>query len=71
MNLARISKSLEGRRVSLALRDGSRIDDCHLISAGGHRARSLWLFTNGVDAFVSLDDVVDLWDAAARCSRVA
>jgi hypothetical protein len=71
VNLARISKSLEGRRVSVALRDGSRIDDSHLISAGGHRAPSLWLFTNGVDRFVALDDVVDLWEARARCSRAA
>jgi hypothetical protein len=71
VNLARISKSLDGRRVSLALRDGSRIDDSHLISAGRQGARGLWLFTNGVDTFVALEDVVDLWEAAAQCSRAA
>jgi hypothetical protein len=71
MNLARISKSLEGRRVSLALRDGSRIDDGRLISAGRHRTRSLCLFTNGEDTFVALDDVVDIWEATTQCSRAA
>lgn len=55
---------LEGRRVSLALRDGSRIDDCQLVSAGRATTETLWLFTNGADVFVSLDDVLDVWEAA-------
>jgi hypothetical protein len=54
--------SLEGRRVSLALADGSRLDDCELVSAGRHRVGSLWLFSNGSDRFVPVDDVVDLWE---------
>ena len=53
---------LEGRHVSVALSDGSRIDDCQLVSAGRHHVRSLWLFTGGEDTFVPLDDVVDLWE---------
>ena len=47
----------EGRQVSVALADGSRIDDCQLVSAGRSAAGTLWLFTNGADLFVALDDV--------------
>ena len=57
--------SLEGRQVNVALRDGLRIDDCQLVSAGRNRVASLWLFTDGADTFVALDDVVDIWEAAA------
>jgi hypothetical protein len=56
---------LEGHRVSVALRDGSRIDDCQLVSAGRGRIPSLWLYTNGADAFFSIDDVVAIWEVAA------
>jgi hypothetical protein len=52
---------LEGRRVSLALIDGSRIDDCQLVLAG--RAK-LWVFVNGHDAFVHTNRVSDFWEAA-------
>jgi len=54
---------LEGRRVNLALLDGSRIDDCELVSAG-HGATTLWLFVNGDDVFVPVDEVTDAWEAA-------
>jgi len=57
-------RTLEGRRVGLAVRGGSRIDDCQLVSAGRGRARTLWVFVNGADTFLPLDDVVDLWEAA-------
>ncbi|MCU1378935.1 MAG: hypothetical protein JWN29_1918 [Acidimicrobiales bacterium] len=56
---------LEGRQVSVALRDGLRIDDCQLVSAGRSQVSSLWLFTDGVDTFVAIDDVIDIWEAAA------
>jgi hypothetical protein len=56
---------LEGRQVNVALRDGNRIDNCQLVSAGRCQASSLWLFTNGADTFVALDDVIDIWEAAA------
>jgi hypothetical protein len=61
-NLAQELRHLEGRRVSAALRDGSRIDDCQLVSAGRTTMESLWLFTNGADAFVRWEDVVDVWE---------
>jgi hypothetical protein len=56
-------KSMEGRQVSVALRDGGRIDDCQLVSSGRCRLGSLWLFSNGEDVFVPLSDVIDVWEA--------
>jgi hypothetical protein len=55
---------LEGRQVNVALRNGSRIDDCQLVCAPRARAETLWLFSNGADLFVSAGDVVDVWEAA-------
>ncbi len=57
-------RALEGRHVGLALSDGSRIDDCELVSAGRHEVGTLWVFTNGEDTFVPLRDVLDLWEVA-------
>ena len=54
---------LEGLRVNLALVDGSRLDDCELVSAG-HGSPTLWLFVNGADVFVPVTDVTDAWEAA-------
>lgn len=58
-------KSLEGRQVGVALTDGTRIDHAQLVSSGRGQVRTLWVFTNGVDAFVPLLEVVDVWEAAA------
>jgi hypothetical protein len=55
---------LEGRQVSVALRNGNRIDDCQLVSAPRARAETVWLFSNGDDVFVSLADVIDVWEVA-------
>ena len=60
--LARLA-GLEGRQVSVALEDGSRIDDCQLVSGGRHGVETLWLFTNGTDRFVPVHHVVDVWEA--------
>ena len=60
--VAELSNHLEGRRVSVALADGSRIDDCDLVSAGRDGVQRLWLYTNGADAFVPLVDVTDVWE---------
>jgi hypothetical protein len=56
--------ALEGRRVNVALRDGSRIDDCQLVSSGGTRLSSVWLFANDTDVFVALGDVAEIWEAS-------
>jgi len=61
---------LEGRQVSVALRNGSRIDDCQLVSAPRARTGTMWLFSNGDDLFVSVADVLDVWEAACS-SRAA
>jgi hypothetical protein len=55
---------LEGLRVSVALTDGSRLDDCELVSAGRVGRATLWLFVNGSDVFVPVADVTDAWEAA-------
>ncbi|MGH8992400.1 MAG: hypothetical protein ACRDZ7_12895 [Acidimicrobiia bacterium] len=56
---------LEGQQVSVALRDGARIDDCQLVSAGRAATSTLWLFSNGTDVFVPVGDVLDVWEAHA------
>jgi hypothetical protein len=56
-------RSLEGRRVSLSLVGGRRIDDCQLISAGSRSCRSVWIFQNGADEFLASADVVDCWES--------
>jgi hypothetical protein len=48
----------EGSSVSLALVDGSRLDDVNLISARGGK---LWIFHRGEDVFVPVSLVVDAW----------
>ena len=58
---------LTGRAIaegSVALRNGRRIDDCQLVSAPRVRTGTLWLFSNGDDVFVSLAEVIDVWEVA-------
>jgi hypothetical protein len=64
-------KVLEGRQVSLALRDGSRIDDCHLVSAGRSGVRSVWIFTQGLDVFLPWNDLIDVWEMQPAGDRQA
>lgn len=59
-----LTRGLEGYRVSIALADGSRIDDCKLVSAGRHGDDRLWLYSNGADTFVPLAEVADLWEVS-------
>ncbi len=66
MTLERVTRligHLEGRRVCLALADGSRVDDCELVSAT-RGTGILWIFVNGDDIFVPVADVTDAWEAA-------
>ena len=59
-------RSLEGRRVGVALADGSRLDDCQLISAPRVGLQTVWLLlSNGADAFLPLAAVVEVWAVAA------
>lgn len=57
-----LARHLEGHRVGVALVDGSRLDDCQLVSAGRDGAESLWLYSNGADTFVTILDVTDVWE---------
>ena len=57
-------RMFEGRQICVALADGSRIDDCSLISAGRSRARTMWLFVNGLDVFIRPADIVAVWESA-------
>jgi hypothetical protein len=58
-------RSLEGQRVSLALGDGSRIDDCHLVSAPRGQSDRVWVCVAGKDVFVEVADIADAWPARA------
>ncbi len=57
--------NLGGRKGSVALRNGPRIEDCQLVSAGRATTQTVWLFTNGADVFVPHSDVLDVWEVAA------
>jgi hypothetical protein len=59
----------EGHRVSLALADGTRIDDCELVSVGRHGVRSIWVYSNGIDVLVPHADVVDMWEVLPDAGR--
>ena len=58
-------RMFEGSQVSVSLRDGTRLDDCQLVSAGRTGTRTMWLFSNGDDVFVAQDDVIDVWESRA------
>jgi prepilin-type processing-associated H-X9-DG protein len=53
-------QSLEGRRVNVALADGSVMGPVPLVLA---RRNTLWVVADGEDTFVPLDRVVNVWDA--------
>ena len=53
---------LEGHRVSVAFSDGSRLDDCELVSTGHNGASTLWLYSNGADVFAVPEQVVEIWE---------
>ena len=64
-DLIRKLRRLEGRNVHLCLADGSRLDDVSLVSV---RSRTIWVFGNGADAFVRVDQVTDFWEASPLSS---
>jgi hypothetical protein len=60
----RTLRHLEGRHVALALTDGSRLDDCELVSAARRGSGTLWLVDCGDDRFVPVADVIEVWETA-------
>jgi hypothetical protein len=67
----RALRLLEGRNVSVAFKNGTRVDDCLLVSGGRDRVATVWLFTNGQDVFVASSDVVDVWEPRTTRWRAA
>ena len=55
-------QKLEGRRVNVALADGSVMGPVPLVLA---RRNTLWVVADGEDTFVPLDRVVNVWEAPA------
>jgi hypothetical protein len=49
--------------VSLALRGGRRLDDCQLVSVGRTGKRTPWVYSDGADAVVPVEEMLDVWDA--------
>jgi hypothetical protein len=70
-NSIRELRALEGQQVFVALTNGSRIDDCNLVSAGRGQVGSLWVFTSGGDLFIPFADVVEVWPAPFTGRRSA
>jgi hypothetical protein len=58
-----VLRELEGREVSLALADGSRLDCVMLMSAGRGRTPTVWLFANGIDVFLPRLSIIAAWEA--------
>jgi hypothetical protein len=54
----------QGRRVSIALVDGTVFSECVLVSAGRGRVPTLWIFTGDADVFIRRADVADIRLAA-------
>ncbi len=57
-------RRLEGRHVGVQLSDGSRIDDCQLVSAARRGSATLWLVVDDDDRMLTLDEVAELWETA-------
>ena len=64
-------RELEGREVSLALADGSRLDAVTLVSAGRGRTPTIWLFAQGIDVFLPRRCVIAAWEARPARARPA
>ena len=57
-------RHLEGHHVSVSLCDGSRLDDCELVSTGRGPTATLWLHDGSDDRMVPAAEVIDLWEVA-------
>jgi hypothetical protein len=56
-------RCMEGRCVCLSLVDGTRIDECQVISVAPTSGGTVWVYTNGEDAFIPIGDICDTWEA--------
>jgi hypothetical protein len=62
---------LEGSQVSVAMRDGGRLDDCQLVAAPRGRSRNVWLFDGRIDVFVPVSEIVAVWETTPVAGRAA
>ena len=53
--------ALVGSDVSVSLLDGTRLDECQLVSFS-RRLTTAWLVHRGGDVFVPIDAITDVWD---------
>jgi hypothetical protein len=64
--------ALVGSNVDLALEDGTRIDDCQLVSLfRSRRVGTAWIFRNGDDVFLPVDTIIDVWEIRQKAPRAA
>lgn len=61
MSSARL-QGLRGRQVGLVLADGTRIDECRLLSAGHPPTNTVWLVSDGADVLVRRDELMAVWE---------
>lgn len=62
---------LEGHQVSVTLRDGSRLDNCHLLSASRPGGQTVWLFLGGMDVFLPVAAIAACREASVTAPLVA
>jgi hypothetical protein len=53
-------RALEGDRVDLILRDGTRLNDRLLVSRGRLWAKSIWVVSDEIDHFLHLRDILSV-----------
>ncbi len=56
-------RRLEGRWVSLSLADGTRIDECQLVSVAPSGLDTVWVWAGSEDVFLPVRDIRDAWEA--------
>ncbi len=71
MDLALGLRRLEGRWVSLSLADGTRIDECQLVSVAPSGLETVWVYADSEDVFLPLRDIRGAWEARPVPCRAA
>ena len=64
-------RCFEGQKASVALRDGTRLDDCSVVSGGRNGLDNVWLFANGKDLFIPRCEIIDVWPSRNNRPRAA
>ena len=56
----------EGQEVSIALRDGTLLASCTVVSRARKSTTTVWLVVNDEDVFVPIDDIAEIREPAPR-----